>query len=337
MVKNKRESNIELLRIVSMVLVLVVHADFKALGLPSLSDIVEAPITSFIRFLVESISIVCVNIFVLISGWFSIKFKLLRLNELLFQILFFCGIMGIFFVLCEEARPLNVISIIKLFCEDYWFILSYIILYLFAPSLNYFVEQETKKNIEIFLVLFFLFQTLFGFVYSLGWFSKGYSPLSFMGLYVLGRYLHLYPSKLTKRKRSSDIIAYTGMVLLLTCFAYWFTMIKINPIFLYSYSSPVVIIATVYLFLFFSKLSFKSNLINWVALSCFSIFLVHCFPVFFEKIYLFYIKEWYVSMDILQFLLQTFLWIMLFMVIPVVVDKFRLYLWDKVCNMFRCY
>ena len=60
-----RDSNIELLRIIAMILVMVVHASFKSIGAPTLEDINSDSIGTFLRFLSESLSIICVNVFVL--------------------------------------------------------------------------------------------------------------------------------------------------------------------------------------------------------------------------------------------------------------------------------
>lgn len=59
-----RESNMELLRIVAMLLVMVVHANFRALGWPSSLGEVTPNHSILINFFVESFSIICVNIFV---------------------------------------------------------------------------------------------------------------------------------------------------------------------------------------------------------------------------------------------------------------------------------
>ena len=83
-----RESNMELLRITAMILVLMVHASFKALDAPTLSDLHINPTSTFFRLFSESISIVCVNVFVLISGWYGIKAKGSRLLAFLFQVYF---------------------------------------------------------------------------------------------------------------------------------------------------------------------------------------------------------------------------------------------------------
>ena len=70
---NNRFSNIELLRIVAMLLVVFVHANYFSLGWINIDDINNDPINSFVRIILEQICIVCVNVFVLISGWFGIK------------------------------------------------------------------------------------------------------------------------------------------------------------------------------------------------------------------------------------------------------------------------
>ena len=53
-----RESNMELLRILAMVLVMVVHANFRALSAPTFSEFSLMPSSTFLRLLTESISIV---------------------------------------------------------------------------------------------------------------------------------------------------------------------------------------------------------------------------------------------------------------------------------------
>ena len=49
----QRDSNMELLRIIAMLLVLIVHANFKALGVPSQIDVITIPFPSFLRFFVS--------------------------------------------------------------------------------------------------------------------------------------------------------------------------------------------------------------------------------------------------------------------------------------------
>lgn len=46
----------------------------------------------------------------------------------------------------------------------------------------------------------------------------------------------------------------------------------------YSYSSPLVILQAVFLFLIFARMNFVSKWVNWCAASCLSIFLIHMHP-----------------------------------------------------------
>ena len=84
----ERESNMELLRIVAMFLILVLHSNFFTIGEPSANDIIQEPIVSTTRVLVKALSIIGVNVFVLLSGWYGIKFKFNRLLGLFFKFYF---------------------------------------------------------------------------------------------------------------------------------------------------------------------------------------------------------------------------------------------------------
>ena len=84
-----RDSNIELLRILSMLLVLGLHVNYLALGKVTITDVASDPFVSLMKMELESLCIVCVNLYVLISGYFGIKIKKKSLFSLLFTILFF--------------------------------------------------------------------------------------------------------------------------------------------------------------------------------------------------------------------------------------------------------
>ena len=84
-----RESNFELLRIIAMFMVLILHADFQALGAPTRADIISSPITSTLKVFFEMASIVAVNVFILISGWFGIRPSIKGFCKFAFQYLFF--------------------------------------------------------------------------------------------------------------------------------------------------------------------------------------------------------------------------------------------------------
>lgn len=328
MIMSQRNSNIELLRLVSMVFVMVVHASFLSLDPPSKEYILSSPNSAFLRCLCESLSIVCVNSFILISGWFGIHLKTLRLLELFFQVVFFALLVPIILYAFGQPVSESIDTYLRyfFFCDELWFVRAYFILLLFSPLLNVFVDHSDKHQLQYFLIAFFVVQTLLG--HKLEWFSRGYSPMSFMGIYLLARYMRLYPSRITVLRKSTDLLLYLGLVILLTLSAMFVIYTRIIDIgTLYAYSSPLVISCSVFFFLFFSKLSFSSRVVNWIAISAFSIYLMHCNPLFLSPIYLTYIREWY-SLEICSFLYHTIFFMSLIAVVSILVDKLRLLVWN---------
>ena len=83
----ERSSNIELLRILSMFLVLMIHY-IPSRTLPTHDTLAHDTLGTLFDLELRSISFVCVNCFILISGYFGIRWKLKSFSNLLFQILF---------------------------------------------------------------------------------------------------------------------------------------------------------------------------------------------------------------------------------------------------------
>lgn len=330
----KRDSNIELLRIVAMILVLVVHADFLSLGAPNMDDLISSPCDTCLRVLIESLSIVCVNVFVLISGWFGIKSSLSRFLCFLFQIYFLELVIYVFYLIWGEIDAIYFRDWMNiLLCNDYWFVRAYIILYLFAPALNVWLEMMPKKQIEQFLFSFFAIQTLLDFWWGTSFSGAGYSGLSFMGLYVLARYIHLYPNKLSQQNKYVDLTIYLVLTLL-TSFAAFVQMYTHGTVgWFYYYDSPFVILAAVYLLLFFTKMSIRSKFVNWVAVSCFAAYILHCSPLFLPD-YKATIKAWFDQEPRWSFVCYTMMWIVIVFSLSILVDKIRMVVWHLMCLLW---
>ena len=338
-ISKNRDSNMELLRIISMILVLVTHACYASLGPPTYSDISTSFCSSLMRAFSESFSDVCVNVFVLISGWFGIRSRLSRFIGFLFQIYFInivlYGIMRIIGLL----DPVDLNGWINLFIGGYgiyWFVKAYIILYIFAPVLNAFVDYCGRRQLEYFLISFYIFQTIHGFFMNTGGFFNGYSAWSFMGLYLLARYMRLYPNKLTQLNKSVDFLLY-GSISILTAICslsmtYWWGK---NGTFLIQNSSPFIIVSTIYFFLFFTKISLRSSFIYWVSSSSFAAYLVHCSPFVFHPYYVDIIKSWYITVPGTIFLLNIVGMISGFFVFSILLDKVRIAVWSLLCGVCR--
>jgi hypothetical protein len=332
----ERESNIELLRIISMILVLVSHASYTSLEPPTQEEIFASLDSAFLRGISESLSEVCVNTFVLISGWYGIKVRTVRFIELLFQVLFVSLFIYTIMRLFGLIQPMNIndwIELILIKHRGYWFVKAYIILYIFAPVLNTFIENVSRKQSKTFLTAFFVVQVIYGFYHYGSWYAGGYSPLSFMGLYLLARYMRIYPNKFTQFNKFVDLFFYIVISVFTAVCSLALTYIydKGGTV-LFLYSSPLVILASVFFFLFFTKLSFYSKILNWVAASCFAVYLVHTSPYIFHIYYIEVIRCWYETEPLPFFVFYTLVLIIFYFMFSVLFDKVRIWVWNAACR-----
>lgn len=277
----------ELLRIAAMLLVLVVHADFLSFGPPSLADLHSRPLPTYTRFFVQSCSIVCVDLFVLISGYFAIRWKPRGgVPALLFQCWFYyvgCALL----LMGAGVMPFDADTLWNglLFTgPEAWFVRSYLGLYLLAPMLNAFAEQSTPRRRRLLIVGFYAFQALYGWLSDATTeFRSGYSLLSFMGLYLLGRHLRLQNTAEKMRSRWRGLTLYFLCVALsLAAVAVMGALFARKPgvfddsvVRLYAYNALWVVAAAVGLFLFFTRLRLRSAAVNRIAASAFAVYLIH--------------------------------------------------------------
>ena len=158
-----------------------------------------------------------------------------------------------------------------------WFIKAYLLLYILSPVLNAFVETTSRKQFKVILIAFYLFQFIYGWIFSTAtaFIEDGYSTISFIGLYLLARYLHLYRPRLTDYSITTDLLIIVGLVSGVTTL-YLLTP-EIGHRFL-SYISPTTLSLAVFAVLAFTKIRISSKFVNWCGASSFAVFLLHTNP-----------------------------------------------------------
>lgn len=338
-----RESNMELLRIVSMLLVMVVHANFRALPYPTQAEALEEPVSSLLRFGTESLSIICVNTFVLLSGWYGIRFKMNRLLEFLFQVFFFSLLCMSFVYFFDKDSSINLRRAVNTFLMtgkwNYWFVKSYLCLYLFSPIINTFVENCTRKQFFGVLCIFLPFYFIYGYITrGAPWFDNGYSGFSFIVIYLIARYISIYRPSFSQYSKWIDLSLYIVFAVINTIIAFIATRYgHIGTAHkVYQYTSPIVIVQAIFFLLFFSKLHLKNHFINWVGISCFSIYLVHSNSYIAGPYYDSIIKGWFYGIhSTTMFLLKTALFISCIFILSICIDKIRIRLWSIVYNTYE--
>lgn len=212
-----------------------------------------------------------------------------------------------------------------------WFTKSYIGLYLLAPLLNLYVENVGRTTLRNFLIAFYLFQTLYGWVSNgAGFFMGGYSTMSFIGLYLLARYVRLYPMKCTSWSGKADLLVYVGLslVLTLTVFAWEYVGVASFTARMYSYVSPLVIVAVLYLLLAFSKWRIgHHSWINWLGASSFAVYLLHTNMYLLKPYFLPTVRHLFIRFEGISSLLVVFAFLLAVFAVSVLLDQPRKYLW----------
>lgn len=209
-----RQANIELLRIVVMVMVVVLHYLVKGGAAISLAE--NFTVINVMLWLVKALCIAAVNVYVLISGYFLLeaKWKTSRLVNLWFQVMFYSiGVpLVCFFLEAGEVKQWGVYDWINVLfpvqMEHYWFITAYVVLYLLVPVLSAGVKQLSKTQhkwlIAGLLLVFSIPKTVIPigiptdrYGYDFGW---------FICLFLIASYIRLYGIPVFKRKRVSFAI-----------------------------------------------------------------------------------------------------------------------------------
>ena len=328
---NRRVGGVELLRIVAMLLVMVVHANFFSIGEPLWSDIEISPLNAITRIFIQSVSIVCVNVFVMITGWFGIRPKMNRLTGLLFQILFFFSLIYlILIVLGYESLTLKGVAKVLMLLPHSWFVKAYILLFLISPILNAFCDRAGKKEFLMVLIPFFAFQTLYGWlVPGVDFFSAGYSTISFIGLYLLMQYVKRYGGKQLEGNAIHYLVVFMTLTLLNTIL--YSLAIRYMPSrgsMLFYYVNPIVIASSLFLFLTFHRMNIQSSFVNWTASSSFAVYLVHACPFILTPFYKPLVLHLYSRYDGILCLVFLLGMILIVFMVSVLIDKIRLIVWQ---------
>lgn len=269
----ERESQFELLRFVAIMFVMIVPA------LPSISKL-EGLLAHSLFLLVENCVLVGVNLFILISGWFTIRLKLK--SVLNFAFLVFFGLATMLALQFSQGEALRV-GVIANGLNPFrnWFISAYVLLMLLSPLINAFVDLASTHKIFSYMIGFLILELVVDHLLPLkmwGVFSGGYSHLGFIGVYLLGAWLRRIADAKCLTKVNC-VAMYLVSVLLTTMLGLVCVVLVKHGILvgacnhmlwrLFAYSSPLVLCAATGLFLFIGKLRFSSAIVNHMEQSVF--------------------------------------------------------------------
>lgn len=252
-----RDSNMELLRIMAMSMILIIHFLNHAIYVDDQNNDIYRLISPFF--------ISGVNLFFLISGWFQIKLSLKSLYKLIITIVIFTIVNAIGYVIYGGGGSESYATLLKLLAfpisgNYYWFIAVYLGLIIISPIINMGLENLDSRNLRIVMILYTIFT-----VYSCGighniCNSNGYTFGQAIYLYCLAYWIKQEEGLLNKIPR----IAYLLIAVIFTLItAILFRLTGILSI--TAYNSIFIILISIAILLYFSKLYFTNKYVNRIA------------------------------------------------------------------------
>ena len=266
---NTRNSSVELLRIVAIVMIISLHLMGKWWNT---GNMVNREIIVFLNAIFNTGS----SMFILISGYYGIRCRFQKVFHLWFMTwtytvpLFFISwwLLGDY-----GGAKMMAHSFFPILTNYKWFITSYILLSLFSPYINRGIERIGKGDFERLLWLgcfFFVIAPTFLFFGIMKDTGKGIANM--MLVYLIGRYLRMYgiPRCFSTHKVGKSL----ALILIIFLGNSLFTWLRHGIVGYFAWDSSLFIVClSVILFCCFIERNFQSNLVNRLARYCFPVYL----------------------------------------------------------------
>ncbi len=290
--KPERQLNFELLRIVAMVMILTLHY----LGYGNMLTNNEGSKTYYICWILEALSYVAVNVYILISGYFSVNagFKINKILDLWIQTAVIAAAgylvaLKIGWAAPDDKETLSR-SLMPITQNSYWFITTYLIFCAVVPFLalavNRLSQRQHKALCIVLVALFSLLPTVF---FDENWTSvgKGMGIIWFTVLFFVASYIRKYDS--FKKSPFVYFIGYLAStaVGLAVKFAIRYYCMQtgtedVSDAFFKKYTMFFIFVASVFLFLAFKNIRFDfrklGGLIMFFSSTTIYVYMIHEIP-----------------------------------------------------------
>lgn len=293
--KKERQSNIELLRILAIMGVIVLHYNNPVMG-GAIAYAKDIKLNLYVLYILESLFCCGVNLFMLVSGYFMCttrKRNLWKPVELLVQVMVFREIIYLAQVLLHVS-PFSLKTAVTTLLPKNYFVILYCVVFLISPYINVMMDRLSGKSLSTLIIISILafsvyptavdllgeirHEQLIG-LSSVGMYGNqwGYTIVNFILMYLLGAYL---------RKGNARILSFSSKKLLgllavdIILMTVWARFNDMTGFFTertaWSYCNPLVILEAVIVFLLFSRINMGSiKIINKLSEGVFSVFLLH--------------------------------------------------------------
>lgn len=283
-----RNYGIDLLRLVSMLMVITLHTLGHG-GVLGMSG--DKPVNYAIAWLFEILAYAAVNIFVMITGYAYARsrYRFSGLFVMWLQVLFYS--VGVYLYITRVYKPFLFDTkelgqwFTPLLGNKYWFFTAYFALSAIIPVLSAAVRHLTEKQLRLVLAACFVVSLPAMWGRDLFHMQNGYSMAWFVILFLIGSYLRLYGDKLCLCRWKCIVMFFVS------CLVTWGVKMLIDAkgiptaFSLVSYMAPTIVLAAVAMVMLFSQMKFPAviaKLIGQFAPAAFGVYLIHEHPLFRE-------------------------------------------------------
>ncbi len=259
MAEKTRNSSIELLRIICIFGIIFMHT--IAYGGDEL-----ATYNRYLLIVVNCFTNLGVTCFMLISGYFGVKFRLGKLIKLDLMVIFYT----LFHLLIRVALGVSVgkmdllSAVFPVLSNQYWYVTAYFIIVILSAYINQIPEKLSKAGFErLLLILLFLFSVVPTFLHFdiLG--SEGKNVVQMTVIYLIGRYIRKYDDRSYQNRRLALLLA-ANLLLTLALETALYVITGHYSMF-YRDCSIFTIVSSVLLFMIFRNIYFENRVINKLA------------------------------------------------------------------------
>ncbi len=283
----KRNTGIDLLRIVSMAMVVALHVLGQG-GILGASA--ERSANYNIAWFLEIAAYCAVNCYALISGYVGIraKHKASNIIMLWLQVALYSISIATIMYFTHDVVDFKYIfnACFPVTFSFYWYFTAYFAMWFFIPLMNAAINGLPKKKCGLILISTSVILLPISLVTDAFSINGGYGVLWLCYLYLIGAYISKYGFFVgTSCWKSISVYC--------ACIVITFSYLTLTPIFwhpsslLINYVSPFMLIAAIALLVFFINLKIPAKLtkaITLISSLSFSVYLIHTHPLVFEHV-----------------------------------------------------
>lgn len=275
--KDNIKTNLNLLKVIAAIFVITLHYLNGQIG-GALFNTSVGSFNYYLSHLLESICIIAVNLFVLISGYLLIERKEIKISKILklgWDVFFYCSLAYIIMIFFGKV-PLTLHSF-KNYMESifgFWFVDIYIILYLLAPYINLLLNKLNQKQYKVLLIICFVFFSIWPtMINELTVKDAGYGIINFIFLYMIGGYLKKY--EVSKKNNFIYFVLCVSATFFISLFS-WRA---------YNYNFLTNMLSSIFFFQFFLGLKIKSSVFNMLSKHSLGVYIIHLQPLLYPYIF----------------------------------------------------